>query len=111
MHLVFSQRDLPYLRLDGATNRAMRRIGIRRFNAPSSPMFVYIISTRAGGMGINLATADCVIHYDSDYNPHNDLQVRMFVKTILLFVMLFRFANVRVPYSSHDQYANCNTFL
>jgi SNF2 family DNA or RNA helicase len=44
------------------------------FNAPNSEKFAFLLSTRAGGLGINLATADIVILYDSDWNPQVDLQ-------------------------------------
>ena len=67
-------RGLPYVRLDGETNRVQRRLDVRRFNAPNSPLFIFLISTRAGGLGLNLASADTVILYDSDWNPQVDLQ-------------------------------------
>jgi SNF2 family DNA or RNA helicase len=67
-------RKLPFVRLDGDTNRVQRRLDVRRFNAPNSSLFVFLISTRAGGLGLNLATADTVILYDSDWNPQVDLQ-------------------------------------
>jgi hypothetical protein len=69
-------RTYQYLRLDGSTNRIDREIGMRRFNAVNSPIYVYLISTHAGGMGINLATADTVILYDSCGNPQVDLQAQ-----------------------------------
>jgi hypothetical protein len=47
---------------------------VRRFNAPNSPIFIFLISTRAGGLGLNLASADTVILYDSEWNPQVDLQ-------------------------------------
>jgi SWI/SNF-related matrix-associated actin-dependent regulator of chromatin subfamily A member 5 len=62
-------RSHAYVRLDGETNRVQRRLDIRRYNAPNSQLFIFLISTRAGGLGINLATADTVILYDSDWNP------------------------------------------
>ncbi len=67
-------RGHDYCRLDGSTNRVQRHLDIRRFNAPASPIFAFLISTRAGGLGINLASADTVILYDSDWNPQSDLQ-------------------------------------
>lgn len=48
---------------------------IDQFNKEQDRYFCFLLSTRAGGLGINLATADTVIIYDSDWNPHNDLQV------------------------------------
>ena len=45
------------------------RLDNQRFNHPKSTLSVYLISTRAGGLGINLATADTVVLYDSDWNP------------------------------------------
>uniref|UniRef100_A0A4W4EUI4 DNA helicase n=1 Tax=Electrophorus electricus TaxID=8005 RepID=A0A4W4EUI4_ELEEL len=64
-----------YERIDGGVTGVMRQEAIDRFNAPGAPQFVFLLSTRAGGLGINLATADTVIIYDSDWNPHNDIQV------------------------------------
>ncbi|XP_043107605.1 chromodomain-helicase-DNA-binding protein 5-like [Puntigrus tetrazona] len=63
-----------YERIDGGITGGMRQEAIDRFNAPGAPQFVFLLSTRAGGLGINLATADTVIIYDSDWNPHNDIQ-------------------------------------
>ncbi|KAG7248057.1 hypothetical protein CRUP_004633, partial [Coryphaenoides rupestris] len=49
-------------------------ISINTYNEPNSSKFIFMLSTRAGGLGINLATADVVILYDSDWNPQVDLQ-------------------------------------
>ena len=65
-----------YFRLDGTTNRIAREMDMRSFNAPNSQAFLYLISTRAGGQGINLATADIVVLYDTCYNPQVDLQAQ-----------------------------------
>lgn len=69
-------RGMQYLRLDGATKADDRSELLRLFNAPNSPYFCFLLSTRAGGLGLNLQTADTVIIYDSDWNPHQDLQAQ-----------------------------------
>lgn len=63
-----------YERIDGTITGQVRQDAIDRFNAPGAQQFVFLLSTRAGGLGINLATADSVVIYDSDWNPHNDIQ-------------------------------------
>ncbi|KAL4070788.1 hypothetical protein J3A83DRAFT_4245468 [Scleroderma citrinum] len=63
-----------YLRLDGGTKQSVRQKGMDEFNKPDSDVFIYILTTRAGGVGINLYTADTVIIFDPDFNPHQDLQ-------------------------------------
>uniref|UniRef100_A0A8C4V124 Chromodomain helicase DNA binding protein 5 n=1 Tax=Falco tinnunculus TaxID=100819 RepID=A0A8C4V124_FALTI len=63
-----------YERIDGGITGGLRQEAIDRFNAPGAQQFCFLLSTRAGGLGINLATADTVIIYDSDWNPHNDIQ-------------------------------------
>ncbi|KAI7684861.1 hypothetical protein SSS_03217 [Sarcoptes scabiei] len=63
-----------YERIDGSITGSIRQEAIDRFNAPGAKQFVFLLSTRAGGLGINLATADTVVIYDSDWNPHNDIQ-------------------------------------
>lgn len=67
-------RGYEYCRLDGNTPHEDRQQAIEMYNAPDSTKFIFMLSTRAGGLGINLATADVVILYDSDWNPQVDLQ-------------------------------------
>ena len=69
-------RGMTYLRLDGSTKADDRSELLKQFNAPNSPYFCFLLSTRAGGLGLNLQTADTVIIYDSDWNPHQDLQAQ-----------------------------------
>ncbi len=63
-----------YERIDGSITGSVRQEAIDRFNAEGAEQFCFLLSTRAGGLGINLYTADTVIIYDSDWNPHNDIQ-------------------------------------
>ncbi|KAF3777906.1 CHROMATIN REMODELING 5 protein [Nymphaea thermarum] len=69
-----SLRGFQFQRLDGSTRADLRHQAMDHFNAPGSEDFCFLLSTRAGGLGINLATADTVIIVDSDWNPQNDLQ-------------------------------------
>ncbi|CAI9782237.1 unnamed protein product [Fraxinus pennsylvanica] len=62
-----------YERVDGSVSVADRQAAITRFNQDKS-RFIFLLSTRSCGLGINLATADTVIIYDSDFNPHADIQ-------------------------------------
>ncbi|KAM0881759.1 hypothetical protein ACQ4PT_032744 [Festuca glaucescens] len=69
-------RGYQYCRIDGNTGGEDRDASIDAFNKPGSEKFVFLLSTRAGGLGINLATADVVVLYDSDWNPQADLQAQ-----------------------------------
>ena len=69
-------RGFQFQRLDGSMSRSARQMAMESFNAEGSKDFCFILSTRAGGLGINLATADTVIIFDSDWNPQNDLQAQ-----------------------------------
>ncbi|KAL2354412.1 ISWI chromatin-remodeling complex ATPase-like protein ISW2 [Cryomyces antarcticus] len=66
--------NFRYLRLDGSTGRARRNLAIRMFNDRQSEYQVMLISTRAGGLGINLASASDVIFLDEDWNPQITVQ-------------------------------------
>ena len=66
-------RNFSYLRLDGATKSEDRGELLRRFNSKDSEYFLFLLSTRAGGLGLNLQAADTVIIFDSDWNPHQVL--------------------------------------
>ncbi|OQR87370.1 chromodomain-helicase-DNA-binding protein [Achlya hypogyna] len=65
-----------YERLDGSTYGTARQASIDRFSKKNSKSFVFLLSTKAGGVGINLIAADTVIIFDSDWNPQNDLQAQ-----------------------------------
>ena len=67
-------KRLQYCRIDGSTDGESRDSQMVEFNEKDSEKFVFLLSTRAGGLGINLQTADIVIIYDSDWNPQMDLQ-------------------------------------
>ncbi|EIN14062.1 hypothetical protein PUNSTDRAFT_140446 [Punctularia strigosozonata HHB-11173 SS5] len=65
---------VKYLRLDGNTKQADRQKSMDEFNKEGSIYSIFLLTTRAGGVGINLWSADTVIVFDPDFNPHQDLQ-------------------------------------
>ncbi|XP_043698227.1 probable ATP-dependent DNA helicase CHR12 [Telopea speciosissima] len=74
LEIYLQLHDYKYLRLDGTTKTEERGTLLKHFNAPDSPFFMFLLSTRAGGLGLNLQTADTVIIFDSDWNPQMDQQ-------------------------------------
>jgi ATP-dependent helicase STH1/SNF2 len=76
MEDFLAMHGIMYLRLDGSTKAEDRTELLKLFNDPNSPYHVFLLSTRAGGLGLNLQTADTVIIFDSDWNPHQDLQAQ-----------------------------------
>uniref|UniRef100_A0A8C7NPD2 SWI/SNF related BAF chromatin remodeling complex subunit ATPase 2 n=1 Tax=Oncorhynchus mykiss TaxID=8022 RepID=A0A8C7NPD2_ONCMY len=76
MEDYFAYRNFLYLRLDGTTKSEDRAALLKKFNEKGSQYFVFLLSTRAGGLGLNLQAADTVVIFDSDWNPHQDLQAQ-----------------------------------
>ncbi|XP_058763743.1 probable ATP-dependent DNA helicase CHR12 [Vicia villosa] len=74
LEVYLQLHDYKFLRLDGSTKTEERGSLLKKFNAPDSPYFMFLLSTRAGGLGLNLQTADTVIIFDSDWNPQMDQQ-------------------------------------
>ena len=91
-----------YERLDGGTRSGDRAQAVARFNRPSCKRFLMLLSTRAGGLGLNLTSADTVIIFDSDWNPHNDIQAQARAHRIgqTRAVMVYRLITART-YEMH----------
>ncbi|GKU85565.1 hypothetical protein SLEP1_g222 [Rubroshorea leprosula] len=76
MEEYLTMKQYRYLRLDGHTSGNDRGALIDGFNKPNSPFFIFLLSIRAGGVGVNLQAADTVILFDTDWNPQVDLQAQ-----------------------------------
>ena len=72
--MIDADATAEYCRIDGGTAHEDRIVAIDEYNKPDSEKFIFLLTTRAGGLGINLTTADIVVLYDSDWNPQADLQ-------------------------------------
>lgn len=83
----FEYRKFAFLRLDGGTSSEEREKRMFMFNDPDSPFFIFLLSTRAGGLGLNLATADTVIIFDSDWNPMMVFFISVFFYMDHLFIL------------------------
>ncbi|CAF0803284.1 unnamed protein product [Didymodactylos carnosus] len=76
MEDYFAFKNFKYLRLDGQTKSEERGDLLAKFSHEDSDYFIFLLSTRAGGLGLNLQKADTVVIFDSDWNPHQDLQAQ-----------------------------------
>ena len=76
LQLFFDLRGFKHLRLDGNTKSDERGERMAEFNKKDSYYDIFLLSTRAGGLGLNLQSADTVIIFDSDWNPQMDLQAQ-----------------------------------
>jgi SNF2 family DNA or RNA helicase len=73
LEIFLAMNSYTYFRLDGSTKIERRQYMMEKFNTEKD-IFCFILSTRSGGIGMNLTGADTVIFYDSDWNPAMDLQ-------------------------------------
>lgn len=100
-----------YMRLDGGTNRVMREVNVKLFNRPQSAFQIFTLSTRAGGEGVNLATADTVILFDSDWNPQVDIQAMARVHRIGQTKTVHVYRYVLVPLCMYLCMCMCNMYI
>ena len=71
---LLKYRGIKYEKIDGQTKAKERQVAIDRYNNPTRNRQIFLLSTKAGGVGINLTSANIVIIFDSDWNPQNDVQ-------------------------------------
>jgi SNF2 family DNA or RNA helicase len=90
-------REWRYCRIDGNVKVQERQSQMDAFNNDAD-IFVFMLSTRAGGLGINLQAADTVILFDSDWNPHQDAQVSYYEKEGE-FIQFFFFSKVKSSFN------------
>lgn len=72
-----------FCRLDGHTPTSQRQRLVDGFNSPYSQNFLFLLSSKAGGVGLNLVGASHLVLYDIDWNPANDIQVRHILTEVM----------------------------
>lgn len=89
-----------FCRLDGQTPTIQRQRLVDSFNSPYSQNFLFLLSSKAGGVGLNLVGASHLVLYDIDWNPANDIQVSLYSELCLqcifklTYLLLFKCACV-----------------
>jgi SNF2 family DNA or RNA helicase len=83
--IIFFSLGHKYLRLDGNTKSDERAGLLESFNAQDSDVFIFMLSTHAGGLGLNLQSADTVILFDSDWNPHQVCGHHLFIVLVYFY--------------------------
>lgn len=73
---VITSKKYSYMRMDGDTDIGKRHLLVQKFNAKDDKTFIFLLTTRVGGIGVNLTGANYVILYDPDWNPSTDIQAR-----------------------------------
>ncbi|XP_054718613.1 DNA excision repair protein ERCC-6-like [Uloborus diversus] len=75
LEIFVKSRGYTYMKMDGSTSISSRQPAITKFNSDKN-IFVFLLTTRVGGLGVNLTGADRVVIYDPDWNPSTDAQAR-----------------------------------
>ena len=90
LEVLLQDISMKYLRLDGSTPVKIRQGYIDDFNTDTS-IPVFLLSTKAGGLGINLTAADTVVLHDLDFNPENDKQAEVGIYSYPFYILLLVF--------------------
>lgn len=92
--------------MDGSTQTSQRNSIVQRFNQPRSDIFVFLLSARAGGVGLNLIGASRLVLYDTDWNPATDLQAMARIwrdgqqhRNVYIYRLITRGKIIRSPFS------------
>lgn len=97
-----------FCRLDGHTPTGQRQRLVDSFNSPFSQNFLFLLSSKAGGVGLNLVGASHLVLYDIDWNPANDIQVKHLCLLFILSCMLAYFLDKSCDFAFAEMLVLCN---